>query len=324
MLQLNSRGHVKNRESQSLEFKQSFQLGDNLYTYARTLVGMANNQGGRIVFGVQDSPHVPIGLQNDRFANFDPKHLNRVFLDSFSFDVDWSLTTLSSFDVEFGVIEVRESERKPIICTRNHAKSKLREGAIYFRYRAETQEIRHQELQQILDEERDKEKKLWMSHIQSIASIGPQAVQIVDTMRGEMDIDGKKILIDSDLLSKLKVIKEGHFDEKKGAPALRIIGDIDGMADTSTVYTEAAYPYTQSDFTSKLPITGYDFQVLAWKFALKGDPRYHHEIPTGPKSRTQKYSDKALVLLRDQLRSDPSILSKIKPQYQAHMRNQKG
>lgn len=196
-------------------------------------------------------------------------------LEYFSSDVEWSSEVIEQFGVKLGVLHVAEATTKPIVCTKTHQNSKLREAAVYFRYRGETKEIRYNELRTILDEEREKEKKLWMSHIESIASIGPQAVQIVDTVRGEMDVGGKKVLIDSELVSKLKVIKEGHFNEKEGAPALKIIGEIDGLADSSTIYTEAAYPYTQSDFIKKLPITGYEFQVLVWKFGLKNDPRYH-------------------------------------------------
>ena len=52
-LKLNEKGYVSNRESMQLEFKQAFQLGGSLHTYARTMVGMANNSVGYIVFGVQ-------------------------------------------------------------------------------------------------------------------------------------------------------------------------------------------------------------------------------------------------------------------------------
>ena len=287
-LTLNAQGYVKNRESQSLEFKQAFQYGDSLLTYARTLVGMANNRGGCIIFGIQDSPHKPVGLENEKFSKCDPKEINQRLLEYFSSDVEWSSEIIEQFGVKLGVLHVSEAPTKPVVCTKTNQKGKLREAAVYFRYRGETKEIRYNELRTILDQEREKEKKLWMSHIESIASIGPQAVQIVDTVRGEMEVGGKKILIDSDLLSKLKVIKEGHFEEKEDAPTLKIVGEIDGLADSSTIYTEAAYPFTQSDFTKKLPLTGYEFQVLAWKFGFKGDPRYHHVIATGAKSSTHK------------------------------------
>lgn len=321
MLILNTRGYIKNRESQNLEFKQAMQYGDSLLEYARTLAGMANNQGGRIIFGVQNSPHIPIGLKNYKFQNLDPRKLNQVFLQYFSTDVDWSMDTFEQFEVTLGQISVLEATTKPIVCSQTHDRSKLREGAIYFRYRGETREVRYQELKDMLDWEKEKEKNLWMNHIKSIATIGPQAVQIVDAQRGEMDIGGSKVLIDSELISKLKVVKEGHFDERADAPALRLIGEISGLVDTDTaVYTEAAYPYVQASFTEKLPINSYEFQALAWKFSLKGDPRYHAELKTGSKSSTNKYSDKALSLLRDKMREDPDLVKRTKTEFSDHKR----
>lgn len=314
-LKLNDKGHIKNRESQAIEFKESFQLGDSLYSYARTLVGMANNQGGSIIFGVQDKPHLPVGLKNDKFQTEDPKNLNSILLSSFSSDIEWEQNTFEAFGVTFGVISVSPATAKPIVCTRNHHKAKLREGAIYFRYRGETKEIRHAELQALLQAEREKEKRLWMSHIQSIASIGPQAVQIIDAQKGEMDVGGKKVLIDSDLVSKLKVIKEGHFDEKEGAPALRVIGEIEGLASSDSIYTETAYPLLQQSFLDKLPINSYEFQAIAWKLGLKGDPRYHMEVSTGKKGKVQKYSTKALALVRDKIRQDPDFIAKCRESY---------
>lgn len=316
MLELNNKGYVKNRESQTLEFKQSCQYGDCILVYARTLVGMANNQGGKIIFGVQDKPHLPVGLKNEKFSSLDPKQLNQVLLEYFSADVDWSMDTFDQFGVTFGVISVREVSTKPVICAKSHGKAKLREGAIYYRYRGETREVRYHELREILDREKDKEKLLWMDHITSIATIGPQAVQIVDAQRGEMNIGGSKVLIDSDLVSKLKVVKEGHFDEKADAPALRLVGEISGLLNTDTViYTEAAYPYVQGSFTEKLPINSYEFQALAWKFSLKGDPRYHAKLKTGSKSYTNKYSDKAMALLREKIRQDPELVAKTRTEY---------
>jgi predicted HTH transcriptional regulator len=69
-IQLNQKGHLRRRESYDLEFKQAFHFGDSLLDYLRSLVGMANNRGGRLVFGIQDKPHIPIGLKNDKFSNW--------------------------------------------------------------------------------------------------------------------------------------------------------------------------------------------------------------------------------------------------------------
>src|SRR5690606_14294270 len=131
---------------------------------------------------------------------------------------------------------------KPVICSKNHEGKKLREGAIYFRYRGETKEIRFPELKSMLQRERDKERDLWMNHLQSIARIGPRYTQIVDGSTGEIRVGDAKLVLDESLLEKLKLVKEGQFKEKDGAPALRLIGDIEGVLSKDHVaYTETAY-----------------------------------------------------------------------------------
>lgn len=321
MLKLNEKGYVKQRESQTLEFKLSFKFGDSLIEYSRSMVGMANNRGGSIIFGVKDKPHEPVGLMDDRIDRFDTKELNQVLLDYFSADVEWKLDTFEQFGKTFGSLKVEENENKPIICTKNHNKKKLREGAVYFRYRGQTKEIRYNELNILLQTEKNKEKELWMKHIQSIATVGPKYVQVVDGLKGEMDVGGVKVLIDSGLVSKLKVIKEGQFSEKKGAPTLRLIGDIEGLVDHDhVVYTEAAYPHTQASILDKLPLNSYEFQALLWKFSIKGDPRYNIKISTGKKSKVQKYSDKLLELFRQELRKGNNLISNVRKEYSAHLK----
>lgn len=316
MLELNERGYVKQRESQTLEFKQNFRFGDSVIEYARTMAAMANNRGGRIIFGVRNKPHEPIGLSDDRIDKFDPKDLNQVFLNYFSSDVEWKLDTFEQFGKRFGRITVEEAQTKPIVCARNHGKKNLREGAIYFRYRGQTKEIRYRELDALLQAERDKEKLLWMKHIQSIAAIGPQYVQVVDALKGEMDVGDAKVLIDSGLVSKLKLVKEGQFTEKDGAPTLRLIGDIEGLVSRDhVVYTETAYPHTQSSIIEKLPINSFEFQALLWKFSIKGEPRYHAKIKTGKNSHVHKYSNKLLSLFRERLRRIPNLVQKTRKEY---------
>lgn len=315
-LKLNEKGYVSNRESMQLEFKQAFQLGDSLHTYARTMVGMANNSGGCIVFGVQDKPHLPIGLGNDKIDRFDPRQMTQILLEYFSPDVAWELDTFEEHGVRFGVILVEEAVLKPVVCSKTKQNAKLREGAIYFRYRGETKEIRYQELANLLQAERDKEKRLWMDHIQSIAQIGPQYVQIADAARGEMQVGGAKVLIDESLVKKLKVIKEGQFSEKKGAPTLRLVGDIDGLISSDhAVYAESAYPHTQGTIIDQLPINQYEFQAIVWSLEAKGNSRFHMEVPTGKNSAVQKYSEKFVQLLKERIRADKGFVEKCKSEY---------
>lgn len=321
MIDLNERGHVRQRECQTLEFKAAFRLGDALIEYARTLVGMANNQGGQLVFGVADSPRIPVGLRDDRFTNFDPKDLNRVFLSYFSSDVDWSLETIEVGDFTLGRIEVRQATLRPIVCTRSHPQKNLREGAVYFRYRGETKEIRAAELLAMLAHERDKERQLWIKHIQSIATVGPQAAHILDLSRKRIDLGTSKVLIDESLVGKLKLVKEGHFTERDGAPALRLIGDIDGvLGPDHVVVNEATYPYTESTLLEHLAIGQYALRALIWHLEIKGNSEYHMEIRTGRTGVVHKYSNRFLARVREILRSEPGVLTEAIAAYRGRPR----
>lgn len=320
-LSCNSRGYIQQRESQSLEFKQTFRLGDSLIEYAKTLVGMANNQGGDLVFGVKDKPRIPIGLAGYLFDDFDARELNKVLLEYFSHDIAWSRDVFEIQGVRLGVLHVEEASDKPIICSKNHEAKKLREGAIYFRYRGETREIRYTELKMMLQKEREKERDLWMNHLQAIARIGPRYTQVVDGSTGEIRVGDAKVVLEESLLDKLKLVKEGRFNGRDGAPALRLVGDIEGvLAKDHVAYTETAYPYTQSTMLEELPLNTYDFQALVWQLKLKGNPRYHAEIKTGRKGSVQKYSVKALSRIKEVLRCNENAIAEARAAYRTRNR----
>lgn len=314
---------IKQRESQFLEFKQSFNLGESLLDYAKTLVGMANNQGGMIVFGVKDKPHEPVGLKDERFETFDPKELNKALLNHFSCDLSVEIFTWEKLGMKLGVFAVAASTVKPVICIKKNDKKGLRESAIYYRYRAETTEIRYPELIALLDAERDKERSLWMKHIQSIATIGPHAVQMFNSDSGEMNFSGAKVLLDPRLVSKLKVIKEGSFSEKKGAPTLRLIGELEGLVSHDhVIYSDAAYPHLQSNLVEKLGLrSAYECQLLISYLKIKGADKYHALIKSGRKSHVNKYSEQAVQYIREEMRTRPTLVNEAKTEWSARQVN---
>ena len=319
LLELNSKKQIKQRESQQLEFKETFSLGDALLEYARTLVGMANNQGGWLIFGVKDKPHIPVGLKDQRFISLDPAVLNRIFLEHFASDINWESEVVEMFGVTLGVIKVAEAKVKPVICSKANSAKKLREGAIYYRYRGETREVRHTELTEMLHAEREKEKLLWMKHIQSIADIGPQSVQIFDSLTGHLEVGNTKVLLDPKLLGQLKIIQEGKFSEKDGSPALKVVGEITGLINHDTViYNDTAYPYTLTMLADKLGLKSrYLCEAMVAYFKIKGRPEFHASILTGKRSRVEKYSDLALSFLRDEIRNDERCADKALISYKA-------
>lgn len=320
-IDLDSRGRLVRRESYDLEFKQSFHYGDSLVEYTRSLVGMANNRGGRIVFGIKDSPREPVGLINDKFEELDPTKLNSVLLEYFSSDISYSIKSFEWKNKQFGELQVFGATTKPIICRKSHGKI-LREGAVYYRYRGETKEIRYSELSSLLEAEREKEKRLWMRHIEKIGSVGPSHVHILDTVNGELSIGNGTILIDSSVVEQIKFIREGQFVEKEGSPALKLIGEVSGVLDSDKViYAESAYPYSASHVLAECSINQYDFQVLSWKYKIRGNIKYHMEISTGQKSKISKYSKAVIDLIRAELRKDPDLVQKVRQQFRESPKN---
>lgn len=63
-------GKLKSRESNNIEFKESFNKS-NFPKYAKTMAAYSNNRGGYIVFGITDKPRTIKGLQNDNFDNME-------------------------------------------------------------------------------------------------------------------------------------------------------------------------------------------------------------------------------------------------------------
>ena len=314
---LDDKGYIKKRESYNLEFKQNFQRDDSFLRYIKTLVGMANNKGGMIVFGVKDSPHIPVGMTNTKFRECDPKDIDKTIREYFSSEIKWKFD-IQSFQVkEFGLLEVEEQEEKPVICKKNKS-GILREGAIYYRYRGETKEVEYPELVRILEKEREKERILWMQNIERIAMIGPRNAQILDIYKGEIDVGDHKILIDKGIIDKLNFIKEGHFTEKEGEglPTLKLIGDVQGV-DTEMIVMKPddAYPLTTKDLQNRLGLNNYQIQAVLFAQNVKDKPRHHAAISHGAKVVIHKYSENLVDILQRFLKTPGKLdecLSKYK------------
>lgn len=314
LFEVNTKGHIKRRESFDLEFKSNFHFGNQLLEYCRSLVGMANNKGGQIIFGIQDKPRFPVGMTNEKFTACDPAKINQTLMEYFSHEVEWEMETIDFNNKLFGVLRVKEALRKPILCKKNGDKI-LKEASIYYRYRGETKEINYAELVNILQNERDKEKLLWMKHIEKIGTVGPQNIHLMDIYKGELHTDKGKILLDKDLLNKIKFIKEGQFVEKEGAPTLRLIGDVSGVVDTDAFpQTDKVYPLRSEEIQKLCNINQYDFQLILKEYKIKGNNKYHTEIKSGIKTCIHKYSEDFLQRLQKLLLEDEAVIARLREQ----------
>lgn len=308
---IDDRGYLRKRESADLEYKENFHRGDDMLKYIKTLVGMANNKGGRIIFGVKNSPHIPVGMGNSKFTEMDPSELEAQIRQFFAPAIDWKMETIDFEGKTFGILSVKEADTKPVVC----CKSKnpvLREGAIYYRYRGESREIGYPELRKLLDAEREKERVLWISHIQKIATIGPANVEMLDVYKGEITVNERKVLIDKELIKKIKFVREGHFVEKdeEGVPTLKLVGDVEGidMSKAATINPNDVYVLLMSDLQKELSLNQYQIRAVIYEKNVKGNRMWHLAIKNG-KLTIHKYTKELLEELKRELAA-PDFLPK--------------
>lgn len=236
---------IYGREGKTIEYKESYNHA-GMSQYFKTMASFANAEGGYIIFGIGDSPREYIGLSTksrERFDSLKIEEFTNNLNEYFQPEIIWEHTLFEYRSKEFGVIYTHKLDNKPCICSKNYdAKDErysLKEGDIYYRYRARTERIRYPELNQIfLDKER-KQTQLWLELIEKTGRIGVKNVSLLDLNSGDINTEHAKILIDEKLLNKLRFIKEGNFSEKEGAPTLKVIGDVEGITTADTIVTTA-------------------------------------------------------------------------------------
>ena len=293
------RGRLKVRESTDLEFKQSFSL-NSMAKYSKILASFANAKGGSIVFGVRDHPRELVGVNRDQFEATPIEQIQTSLSSFLSPELDWEIDSFQMGDLTIGYLGVAEAADKPVICKTN--KGELKSGDIYYRYRGQSKVIEFSELKQIHLEIREREKSLWMEHIQRIAKIGPTNVAFLDLLDGSIGSGslGNRLVVDEALLEQLrrevKFVDSGQFSETEGAPTLRIVGELESTDQliAPNLEPERDYPYVVQTLADELQIRNYDVQTLIWKLEMKGNPRFHARITSGKRSHIDKYSRLAL------------------------------
>lgn len=230
LIEADDSNRLKHRENTKLEFKANYNKND-LILYAKTMAAFANRRGGYIVFGVGDNPRKADGMSNNNFDSIDNKDISQILNTHFSPAIEYEVHSFIDNDKKFGIFEIYESENKPIVCIKTEGKKEnkpiVSEGDIFYRYSGRSERIKYPDLKTILDDNIKIERQKWMEHIEKIATIGVKNVKMLDLVRGEVLLDnGKNIVVDKELLRNIKFVEEGKFVEKDGAPALRLIGEI--------------------------------------------------------------------------------------------------
>lgn len=223
-------GRLFHREGQQLEFKEQFNFG-GLADYFRDFAAFANNLGGRLIFGVKDSPRVPIGLSLaalDQFERIDAAAISGGLLETFSGEICWEQGVFRFGDMHFGVFQVAESVSKPVIAKKDEGRDQqISNGEIYYRYGGRTQRIQHAELHGIIERRVEQNNRQWLELVEQIGRAGPQNAAVIDTERGLIERGKSRVLmLDEALAAKIKFLKDGEFVERQGALALKLVGEV--------------------------------------------------------------------------------------------------
>lgn len=263
---------IGSRESTTLEFKEVFSFG-SLTEYAKTMAAFANNEGGYILFGIKDKPREILGINQSQFDNIDQAKLTQGLNSIFQPAIEWDITTHDWEGLSFGLIYTFPLSTKPVIAIKNSGE--IKDGEIYFRYRARSEKIRFPELRKLLDDQIELRNEAWRRVFENAASIDPLNVALMDTISGEISGRGGTVVIDESLLPKLKFIREGDFTQKTGAPTLKLVGDLQAVPVTAirnrkVVLGTDIYQYRPGQVADKVQeALGKDFSTplhtKAWK-----------------------------------------------------------
>jgi hypothetical protein len=94
--------------------------------------------------------------------------------------------------------------------------------------------------------------------VERLLELGPNDAMVVNLAEGLLEGGERPIVIDQQLIDRIKFIREGEFDERHGAEALRLIGDVATVdlsaIPTKTVRTEVSEEAMIRNFVSRVPV----------------------------------------------------------------------
>lgn len=213
---------IEQPEGVTVEYKKSFIL-NNSTQYFKTMAAFANREGGYLIFGIEDGERKLLGLSEKDLEKFDfdktrwTTELNNYFAP----ELNWDKKIFEFKNKNYGIIYVQEAKNKPVLCKK--AGKELRESAIYYRYNAQTTEIKYPELDRILQQEIN---RLFKKTIQKISEIDITEAAIFDLKNGKIETPKAEFCINKNLLKKMSYIREGSFVNKEGKPTLQIVGRV--------------------------------------------------------------------------------------------------
>jgi Putative DNA-binding domain len=216
-------------ETDRTECKANFRLQpeERFSKAVRAIAGLANNKGGYILFGITDGSFQADGLADDVFTKSDVSLVNIILVGALVPVPHVTKGLIELAGRQVGVLYVEKHDHAPVVAIKNIGQD-VKEGGIYYRYVGETRLIKPGELRQIIAAREQRAVAEFSSRMNRVAA-GKEATINLDS--GEVAGTSGRFVIDRSLLSSIQFVREGEFNEAKGAPALRLIGDVEPVSE---------------------------------------------------------------------------------------------
>lgn len=277
---------VRNRESEHREFKLKFE-NNNLPKFTRTMASFANRDGGVIFFGIKDRPREVVGVSEKDIP--DDVVFTNFLKEYFQPEIQFESKTIELNGQKVHCLIVRPSALKPVICRKSKLirveqgkpdKEVLREGAIYYRYSASSDEIKYADLRIMLDNERESFFRSMVDNITLLNKVGLDKAAVVDAQ--EFSDSGRvaSVFLTNDTAQNLNWIDSGSFveEENEGGKAYYVVRKVEikhGVAIPTPTDFAKTHPLTKTALSKSVKINGIDFDAVIWKLGIKDNPKYH-------------------------------------------------
>lgn len=216
-------------ETDEVECKREVDVR-KLAPVVRAIAGMANNKGGVVLLGVEDKSGLVVGLPTDDFEKLDLVKITNAVKSHLTPTPSFAKGTVEVGGMTVGFVTVDRCENRPVIVQK--VGDRLEDGAILYRYPAQTDDIRSGELRALLEERDARRFRELADATLRLAEIGVGRAAILNTDDGNLDLaGGRRLVLDPALLDQIKFIREGEFDQVAGAPTLKVVGEVSTSGD---------------------------------------------------------------------------------------------
>lgn len=298
---------VSNRESEHREFKLKFE-NNNLPKFAKTMAAFANRDGGVLFFGVKDKPRELIGIVEAEVP--DDVVITNFLKEYFQPEILFESHVIERHGLKIHALLVKPAHRKPLICKKSKSiraeqgkpdKEVLREGAIYYRYSASTDEIKYADLIYMLDTERESYFKAMIDNITLLNKVGIDKAAVIDAHELSGNDQAASVYLTNDTAQKLNWIDSGSFveDENEGGKAYYVVRKVEikhGIEIQKPVDFANTHPLTKTALSKKVKIDNPYIDAVTWKLGIKDNPTYHIPSHHGL-NKIHKYTEASANLI---------------------------